>query len=283
MRGWHNLYENDVEHIAGALQQLEQFGAGKLVACILQGPFTMQQIDQVRDKVMVRPRFILKAMHWLKHYNRLYKDVHIPTASELPTPFIIDDSELVESTNTNIESRFEYTVVFPGTDEIDDTNGGNISQEEFRRDVIDSMDTSNTVTLVSRPTQNRLKDYEGDALLRAFPLQFPYGYGLAPKSTTKATTTQDEAKIKLDFLFHLQRLSICHMHRGDFILVLHNMYERQRAVSIAYLRCLHKVGDESIAEHFANLTVPQLQRAINRVQSNLSAQDCTTTQLTTFS
>ena len=29
MRGWHNLYENDVENIAGALQQLEAFGAGR--------------------------------------------------------------------------------------------------------------------------------------------------------------------------------------------------------------------------------------------------------------
>jgi hypothetical protein len=31
MRGWHNLYENDVENIAGALQQIEAFGGGKTV------------------------------------------------------------------------------------------------------------------------------------------------------------------------------------------------------------------------------------------------------------
>ena len=47
MRGWHNLYENDVENIAGALQQIEAFGGGKTVACILQGPFTSHQLSKV--------------------------------------------------------------------------------------------------------------------------------------------------------------------------------------------------------------------------------------------
>jgi len=154
MRGWHNLYENDVEHIAGAFQQLEQFGAGNIVACVLQGPFTSFQISKVREQALVRPRLVLMAMRWLKNNNRLYKDFHIPKADELPKPIIINDSQHVESENTAIESQFEYTVVFPGTEEINSTNGGNMSQEEFRREVIDSMDMSNTATVILRPTQN---------------------------------------------------------------------------------------------------------------------------------
>jgi hypothetical protein len=177
----------------------------------------------------------------------------------------------VESENSAIESRFEYTVIFPGTEEINPTNGGHMSQEAFRREVIDSLDTSTSVTLVSRPTQNRIRDYEGDALIRAFPLQFPYGYGSAPHKATD--TNRNEAKIQLEYLFQLQRLSIHHMHRGDFILVLHNMYEKQKAVSIAYLRCLHREGDGTIAEHFANMTVAQLQNAMNWAQSYLPCQD----------
>jgi hypothetical protein len=70
-------------------------------------------------------------MSWLKRHNHLYKEVHIPSIDELPKPIIIDESELVESENTVIESRFEYTVVFPGTEDINSTNGGNISQEVF--------------------------------------------------------------------------------------------------------------------------------------------------------
>ena len=32
-------------------------------------------------------------------------------------------------------------------------------------------------TLVNRPTTKILKDYQGDNLIMAFPLQFPYGIG----------------------------------------------------------------------------------------------------------
>jgi len=120
-----------------------------------------------------------------------------------------------------------------------------------------------------------LKDYVGNALLQAFPLQFPYGYGsVLAASTASNTTSQNDAKVKLDYLYHLQRLSSRHTKRGDFMLVLHNMYERHHAVSVAYLRCLHKVDDDTtIAEHFANMTVAQLQSAINCAQSNLPTND----------
>ena len=68
---------------------------------------------------------------------------------ELLTPIIINDSEqVVESENSAIESRFEYTVVFPGTEEINETNMGHMLQEAFRHKVIDSLDTSTSVTLV---------------------------------------------------------------------------------------------------------------------------------------
>ena len=196
MRGWHNLYENDVENIAGALQQLEAFGGGKTVACILQGPFTQYQLSKVKERTMIRPPFVLRALRWLKRNNLVYREIRIPRVDELPTPIIIDDSEQVESGNTAIETRFEYTVVFPGTEEINSTNGGHISQEAFRLEVIESLDTSNSLTLVSRPTQNRIKDYEGDSLMRAFPLQFPYGIGLTTQvEASSSDTNRNEAKI----------------------------------------------------------------------------------------
>ena len=218
MRGWHNLYENDVEHIAGVLQQIESFGGGNVVACILQGPFTAYQRSKVCGQVMIRPQLVLKAMRWLKRKNRLYKELHILTVDELPEPIIIDDSELVESENTLIESRFEYTVVFPGTKDINSTNGGHMSQAVFRQEVLDAMDRSNSATIISRPMQNRLKDYKGDALLRAFPLQFPYGFGLVPRVNLVSNDGNGHtANIQLEYLSHLQRMSICHMHRGLYL------------------------------------------------------------------
>ena len=132
MGSWHNLYENNFEHITGALQQIEMLGGGNTVGCILHRLFTKYPHSKVKEQVMICPQEILKAMKWLKQYNHLYRHLHIPRVEELPEPIIINNSKLVESENSQIESFFECMVVFPVTDEIDSTNGGNMTQEAFK-------------------------------------------------------------------------------------------------------------------------------------------------------
>jgi hypothetical protein len=174
MRGWHNLYENDVENIAGALQQVEEFGGGKTVACILQGPFTKYQLSKVKERIMIRPAtLVLKAMRWLKESNEVYKEIRIPRVDELPTPIIIDDSQQVESENSAIESRFEYTVVFPGTGRrflVQQTEGTHHKKRSGVK--LLSHWIHQILSHWFRARHNRFKDYEGDSLMRAFPLQF---------------------------------------------------------------------------------------------------------------
>ena len=154
MHGWYNLYKNDFKHIAGALQQIKSLGGGNTVGCILHGPFTAYQCSNVKEQVMIHPQKILKAMKWLKWNNHLHKDLHIPSIEDLPEQIIIDDSKLKESENTQIESWFECTVVFPSTDEINSTNGGKMTQEAFKCQVIQNMDRSNTVSVYAQMTQN---------------------------------------------------------------------------------------------------------------------------------
>jgi hypothetical protein len=72
-------------------------------------------------------------------------------------------------------------------------------------------------------------------------------------------------------------MSISHFHRGDFILVLHNMYERQRAVLVAYLRAKNTMGNDSFAKHVAGMGLAQLQNAITRTQAGLNVPDRITT------
>ena len=51
------------------------------------------------------------------------------------------------------------------------------------------------------------------------------------------------------------------------------MYERQRAVSVAYLRSKIPIGNDSLAERVSEIGVSQLQKAINQTQSGLSIPD----------
>jgi hypothetical protein len=128
----------------------------------------------------------------------------------MPTPYIIDESENAESQEVNIEARMEYTVVFPGTDQVLPTNGGYTTQEKFRKEVVDAMDRTSQTTVISRPTPNRLIDYKGDALLRAFPLQFPYGIGLPPQKKNNRNDSKEVAISKIDYLNHSSHQSIKH-------------------------------------------------------------------------
>jgi hypothetical protein len=250
IRGWHNLYDNDVEGIARTINQVSNYGGQNLVVCLLLGPFTPFQKRYAKNKMVVRTHLVLKALSWLKLNNHLYQNIRIPNETDFEQPLIIDDSEHVESVDSNIESRMEYTVVFPGTDNFSPTNGGCMTQKDFLAEVVGAMDTTTETSIISRPTQNRLIDYKGDALLRAFPLQFPYGVGLPPERANNKRDKKRAAVSKLCYLQHLQHQSVRFFHRSEFILVLHNMYEKQRAVSVSFLRCKNKVGDDSIGERF---------------------------------
>jgi hypothetical protein len=64
------------------------------------------------------------------------------------------------------------------------------------------MDTMMETTIISRPTQNCLIDYQGDALLFVFPLQFLYD------ASTNQADSKQAAISKLAYLQHLQHLSI---------------------------------------------------------------------------
>ena len=56
------------------------------------------------------------------------------------------------------------------------------------------------------------------------------------------------------------------------------MFERHKAISLAYLRTMHNVRNDTVGEHFGNMTLTELQRAIHQAQSNLSIQDQTAKQ-----
>ena len=68
------------------------------------------------------------------------------------------------------------------------------------------------------------------------------------------------------------KLSLPNMHRADFVLIVHNMFERQRAVSISYLRAKAQIGDVMNGELFAEMSSDDLQNAARRMTFNIPGQ-----------
>lgn len=263
MTGWHNMYENNTSHIGSVMHQLKDFGIRTTIACILMGPFTPQQKARAYTEIEVRPHMVLDALMWLKKNNRHYEDYKIPNIADIPEPIIIDKSEIVASENSDIERKFEFTVTFPETDNITPMNGGCMTKDEFRKVVLDSLDTTTNITMLCPPSKRRIRDYDDTALQLAFPLQFPYGCGglVSPNRTVPAGT-------RMEYIKFLLRSSMRAMHKPAFILVLHCMFERHRALTLSYLKCNNNMGNESVAEAYSNIKLSTLKAAINQSESD---------------
>ena len=170
---------------------------------VLTGPFTSLQKNRVLEKVNVNIPHVEEAFIWLKANNNFYAQLPIPTFT---SPTIIDNSKEVEDGNTDIELKEELRVVFPdGTIH----TGGCADQEAFEKVIADlRTQCGDTIPyLISRPSAKILKDYEDMNLMKAFPKQFPYGFGHHPCFNFRSS--------KNGYLKHLDSLSIPLFHEAN--------------------------------------------------------------------
>jgi hypothetical protein len=227
--------------------------SGKSISVILVGPFTTTQKAMAKERTSVRPRFVKAAFHWLKENNILYRD-YVLTDDEIIQPEIIDCTESAQSIDSNIEKVFEVTSIFPDPDLPTQQNGGCETAADLKHSTVENLFNGNS-TLIGRPTCTLLKDYEGANFLFAFPLQFPFGTG---------STDIDGVENKgVGYYKYLVQLSSPNFHRAEFVTIIHNLFEREKMVSGAYLRLTeeqkYKIGmlegrelDEAIANFLSS-------------------------------
>ena len=187
------------------------------ICVILSGPFTRAQKALTMKKTAVRWRLLQRAMKWLKEHNHLYKDFELPEWRKIK-PIVIDDTTEVETENQNVERMFKITAVFPDSNRPESYNGGYSSRSEFLENTLNNMmDEDADATIIARPSSNMLYDYQGENLIKAFPLQFPYGIG--------GRDMDGEIRSGLGYWKHIATLCGPQYHQADFVCILHNMFE----------------------------------------------------------
>jgi hypothetical protein len=133
---WHQMHFNDCEHTLASIERLKEYQLPQIMMCTLSGPFTRDQKAIALKRVSIDLRKVKRALTWLIANNVLYKELRLPGDDEFPVPVIIDHSEMVDGTDSRIETIFKTTIIFPQTSEIHENNGGNMTKEEFLRDVM---------------------------------------------------------------------------------------------------------------------------------------------------
>ena len=245
IKGWHTFYEVDPGHTAAVMGSVGKLTELNNIAVVLCGPFTARQKERVMKKIQVNVEWIKEAFEWLRAHNIHYRDMPMPTVGK---PKVVDTSEEVESGNSDIEVKEEISVIFPdGTAR----TGGCNSGEEFDKSIAELRAAApNTTPIVaSRPSKRMLRDYEDHNLMKAFPLQFPYGHGSHEDFDYKSSEN--------GYLKHLLDLSIPAFHHADFVLTIHNMFERSRALTGSIWQVMG--GKEK-----CDVTEEELNQAISR-------------------
>jgi hypothetical protein len=263
---WHQMHFNDCEHTLASFEIFNEYKLPKIMMCTLSGPFTSQQKAKALKRISVDTSKIMRALIWLVKHNVLYKDLNLPGDNEFPIPVIIDHSNVVDATDSRIETIFETTVIFPQTNNIQENNGGNTTKEAFLRDVLKDKRQSR---MISRPTLNAVKLYDGNNLAKCFPLQFPYGTGVM----------QDKVDI-LKYLKFIIDVSIPTFQTGQFILPIFNLYAKTQAVRKASMRCKYKLNDTTNTGDVINkITVDELEDRISKLGEKRKYGDRNTQKL----
>jgi hypothetical protein len=193
---------------------------------------------------------------------------------------------LEESRNATIENEISVTVVFPDTSQPTNTNGGFRNQEEFRNYVLERFEDGKwDASIHSRPSAICEKDYAGQALAKAFPRIFPYGYSgldgdpavanIEEKKNWKKLIKNEPQYILQKYLTHRK----ASFHGALFNLIVSNILMKQRVFkSVCLISNCRNQDNMSFAERLGALTPIQLQRAIADVRQNSSNQFSTRTE-----
>ena len=199
------------------------------ICVILAGPFTAAQVALTKLRTAINRPAMRTAMNWLTNNNIICGSNDCD--DRVVEPHYVYCHRLEDSSGSNIEVVFDINAVFPNSSEITPNNGGFKTIEEFKKHTLGTVlspSTETSETLISRASRDKLRDYEGDNLMKAFVKQFPYGTGhLDGEGDHRGGTA---------YLQHLLLLSNPNLHTPAFVLIVHNMFEKSRLVSASCIR-----------------------------------------------
>ena len=199
------------------------------IVVIMAGPFTERQRVLTKQRTKINHQAMKEAMRWLCRNNLNYMNEDFD--ERIVEPHYVCCHRVVESSQSNIEVIFDITAVFPDASAVTRNNGGFQTVEDFKKHILGTMvspSAKTSETLTCRASTDRLRDHEGNNLMQAFIKQFPYGTGYLDGQGNQRGGTS--------YLQYLMSLSNPNMHTPEFVLVVHNMFERNRLVMNSCMR-----------------------------------------------
>eukprot|EP00978_Attheya_sp_CCMP212_P019373 scaffold54253_cov77-Attheya_sp.AAC.3 len=168
----------------------------------------------------------------------------------------LDTSETEEGSDDPREHIYEVTAFFPDGSEVTQTSGGHPNANKFTLEYLQrNMNGANKTLLTSRPTREHASNFAEDFLVDSFPLQFPYGIG-GPKSTRVTKVSY------FDMLKYYLRVADWNFMQHDFILFVHSLWEKEKAMTTAFIHAPIKMSN-GVAQRLGSLRPEDLIEEAN--------------------
>lgn len=251
LKGTLSFLRIEERRIVETVAALDNLRLTNHVVVLCHGKMTDFQRKKVNDSTSVNTQKLIDAAKWLCENHARWKDVdYEKIKEELKNKRVIriDHSETVESTNATVEHEEIFTCYYPeGT--ANTTSGGFSDTDTFVK-LADELQQKNfNVELKANLEAQFVRDNDGDQLVGACLLQFPYGrcgmdeirVGNKDGSCVSCAPTHE-------FLKHLSRLSDPEFQKPLLQLIAHSMISRARLLKRSRLQVKGKKTAKDIAE-----------------------------------
>ena len=260
IRGHFSFFEVDLTHTGSVMNHFLTTGANPLVYVVLCGRMTPNQKEVVKNRTRLHMEKTKDLLEWFINESGHpgYDGVTPPT--ECPKPSFIVDEATPNNTDQEHDPDLEKTFAgasfhFTSAHDPQDDTGVHETNQKFVKAMIDR--TMPTL-LVSGRTYADMTELQ---LEDVCPMQFPWGQG-GPKVKRRSNISV------VDCYRHYCRISLPQFFRGDFLLILNHMYNRQRSYQTAVVTCKSSVFGQSLAEKMSKLKMKDLDQALFQKRTN---------------
>ena len=268
LKGTFTYFRVEERRIAKAAAQFERLGLTKHVVIVLTGRLTPGQKSKAKSKHTIRTDKIITAVEWLVANHRAWKKVSLDAIREelrMVNPVVIDNSEEVESENSNVEDRELFTCFFP--DRATNHKAGGFDEPGAFQEFVESMQQNNFDLEVKLQLGNDLlRGNDGvDELVMANLLQFPYGIGGVKERRIKSDGSGSYTdKVDVEkYLSHLSLISQRDFQTPLFQLVMYTHISRFRLLNRSRLQLKEKRTVTALAN---GIDVNDVRRTITSQQ-----------------
>jgi len=260
IRGHCSFFEVNLSHVGSTMNHFLKTGANPLVYVVLCGRMTPKQKQIVKDRAKLDTKLTMILLEWFvnKSGHPGYEGVTPP--SECPMPNIIADEDTPNNTDEehdpDLEKKFAgASFHFTSNYEPQEDTGVYETNQQFVKAMLDR--TMPTL-LVNGGNYSDLREL---LLENIAPMQFPFGQG-GPKSDRRTHISPGEC------YRHYCKLSLPQFMRGDFILILNHMYNRQRSFQTASIRCKSISFGSTLAEKLSKLKKKDFDQVMFQKHTN---------------